>query len=85
MEIDLAAEHLERRLEQDDGRGAIHVIVAIDEDGLLAGNGRLYPRDCRGHALHGIRIEQVFDAGMKKDIRFGGSCAPRALPAVRRR
>ena len=28
------------------------------------------PGDGRGHALHRVRIEQVFDAGMKKEIGF---------------
>ena len=85
MEIDLAAEHLERRLEQDDGGGAIHVIVAIDEDGLLGCDRRLHPGDGRGHALHGVRIEQVFDAGVKKEIGFLARCARRVPPAARPR
>ena len=66
-------------LEQNDGRGAIHVIVAVDEDGFLARDGRLHPRDGCGHALHGVGIEQVFDAGMKENIGFGSA----AYPALR--
>ncbi len=79
MEIHLAAEHLESGLKQDDGRGAIHVIVAVDEDGFLARNGSLHTRDGCGHTLHGVGIEQVFDAGMKENIGFGSA----AYPALR--
>ena len=66
-------EHLDSRLEQDDGRGAIHVIIAVDEDGLLVGDSRLNPGNGGGHALHGVRIEQVFDAGVKEEISLGRS------------
>ena len=79
VEIYLAAEHLQRRLEQHDGGGAVHVIIAIDQDQFLAGDGRLHPRDRLGHALHGVGIEQVFDAGMKENIGFGSA----AYPALR--
>ena len=73
VEIYLAAEHLDGRLEQNDGRGAIHVVVTVDEDVLPPRNGGLNPGDGRGHALHGVRIKQVFDAGMKEEIGLGGA------------
>ena len=73
MEIHLAAEHLERRLEQHDGGGAIHVIVAVDENRFLAGDGRLYPRDRLGHALHRVGIKQVFQPRMKENVGFGSA------------
>ena len=39
----------------------------------MLGDGRLNPGDGRGHALHGVRIEQVFDAGVKEEISLGRS------------
>ena len=85
VEIHLAAEHLDGRLEQHDGRGAIHVIVAIDEDVLPPGDGRLNPGDGRGHALHGVRIKQVFDARDEGRNQPRPRCARRVPPAARPR
>ncbi len=39
MEIDRAAQHLDGGLEQDDGGGAVHVVIAVEQH-------RLAPRDC---------------------------------------
>ena len=73
MEIHLTAEHLDGRLEQHDGGGAIHVIIAVDEDGLAPVNGRLHPGNGRCHAVHRVGIEQVFDAGVEENVRLGCS------------
>ena len=36
MEIAFAAAEFNRRLQNDDGHGAVDVVIAIDQDGLLA-------------------------------------------------
>ena len=36
MEIACAAAEFNRRLQNDDGHGAVHVVIAVDQDGLLA-------------------------------------------------
>ena len=39
VEFDFAAAELQRGLEDNDGGGAVHVVVAIDEDGFAALDG----------------------------------------------
>ena len=46
-----AAEHFNGGFEQDDGNGAVDVVVAVEEDGLARGDGALdaarRPQPCR--------------------------------------
>ncbi len=56
--LDLAAAELERGLQDDDGRGAVDVVVAIDEDGFAAFDGSLQALDGRAQTGHQVgRVE----------------------------
>ena len=61
-----AAEDLDRGLEQDDRGGAIDVVIAVDEDGLVPGDRLLDARDRRCHAVQRVWVEQVFERGTKE-------------------
>ena len=76
METNLAAEHLNGRLEQNHGRGPVHVIVAVDQDGFAARDRRLHPGGGRVHAMHRVWVEQVFQAGVKKVLSLGSAAHP---------
>src|ERR1039458_2121966 len=39
VKSDVAAQHFDGGFEQDDGNGAVDVVVAIEEDGLARGDG----------------------------------------------
>ena len=54
--VDLAAANLQRGLQDDDGGGAVHVVVAIDEDGLAALDGG-------AQALDRLRAARSSDKG----------------------
>ena len=67
VEADVAsAEEFYGGLEQDYGDGAVHVVVAVDKDGFAFGDGGPDPGDGGGHAGHGIRVEEMVEAGMEK-------------------
>ena len=46
MEITYAPAELDRRLQNDDRHGAIHVVISVNEDGLFA-------LDCGFDSIHG--------------------------------
>ncbi len=68
----IAAEPLDSRLEQDGRGGSIHVVVAVDQDRFLGGDGLLNARDGAIHAEHRVWIEQVLDTRIQKMLGFGG-------------
>ncbi len=63
---DGAAENLDRGLEQNDGRRAVDVVIAIDEDRLTCRDRLLDASDCHGHAVQRVRIEQMIQRGMEE-------------------
>ena len=73
MEADGAAEHFDGGLEENSGGGAVDVVVAVDEDGLLGGDGLADARDGAIHAEHGERVEEVADARVEEEVRVSGS------------
>lgn len=70
MEADGAAESFDRGLEQDDGGGSVHVIVAIYKDRLMREDSLLNAGDGCGHPEHKIRIMQLVEAGMEESGSF---------------
>ncbi len=52
MKIRSASAKLDRRLEDDDGGGAVDVVVAVDQDALFAFDGCIQAIDCGLHAAH---------------------------------
>ena len=67
------AEHFDGGFEQDDGDGAIDVVVAVEENGLAGGDGALEAIDGGGHAEHEEGIVEVRDFGIEEDV--GGGCS----------
>ena len=61
-----AAEHLDGRLEQDDGGGAVHVVVAVEQHRLAVRDGPLQPFDGRGHAQHEEWIVKMSEFGIEE-------------------
>ena len=57
---------LDGGLEQNGCSGAVHVVVAIDKNGLGAVKGTLDAGDGGGHAEHQARVVQVFEARGEK-------------------
>ena len=72
MEAGHAAEHLDGRLEQHDGGGAVHVVVAVEQHRLARGDGPLQPGDGRVHAQHQQGIVEVSDFRIEEGEGFGG-------------
>lgn len=66
-----ASESLDCSFQQHNGRGAIHVIVAVDKDRLLSGDGALNSLDCGAHAEHEIRVVQMVKAGVEESGGVG--------------
>ncbi len=64
VEAGRAAKHLDSGLEQDDGGGAVHVVVAVKENRLLGGDGALQPVNGHIHAQHEKWIVEV---GRRRD------------------
>ena len=59
MKIRRAAAQFNRCFQNDDGSRDIHVVIAIDEDPLLAFDGRVKPLHRRFHSGHQIRRMQM--------------------------
>ena len=66
MKTDYATKHFNGGLEQHDSRGAVHVVIAIEQHRLFGRDGSLQPRDGRNHSQHeegivelsGFRIQE---------------------------
>jgi hypothetical protein len=71
-EIRAGGEHFDGGFEQDDGDGAVDVVVAIEEDRLARGDGALNALDCDGHAEHEKGIVEVGRLGIQESESFGG-------------
>ena len=71
-EICGGGEHLDGGFEQDDSDGAIHVVVAVEKDGLACGNGAFETLDGRGHAEHEEGIVEVRGLGIEESEGLSG-------------
>ena len=60
----------QKLVNQRNGGGAVHVVVAIDHDLLVIPDGPLHPFDRPVHVLHQERIVQVRKMGVKEFPRF---------------
>ena len=52
MKASFAAQHFNSGLEQNDGGGAVHIVVAVEQNRLMARDGRFKAFDGRSHAQH---------------------------------
>ena len=59
MKANHAAEHFDGGLEQHHGGSAVDVVVAVEQDGLLAGDGRFDAFYGGCHAQHQQRIVEM--------------------------
>ncbi len=66
MEVGGAAAEFDGSLQDDDGGGAVHVVVAVDEDGFFALDGGIEPVDRRLHAAHQIGRVKMSERGREK-------------------
>ncbi len=61
-----SAEHLDGRLEEDNGGGAVHVIVAVKQHRLTGGDGSLQPGYGFIHTQHKQRVMKMRDFRIKE-------------------
>jgi len=73
VEADLAAEHLNGGFEQDNGGGSVYVVVAVQEDGLLGGDGLLKAGDGGGHAEHQEGVVEMSDLRVEEGEGLSGT------------
>ena len=66
------AEHFDGGFEQDDGDGAVDVVVAVEKDGLACGDGAFEALDGGGHAEHEKGIVEVRGLGIEEGEGLGG-------------
>ncbi len=67
-----AAEHLDGRLEQNDGNRAVDVVVAVEEDRFACGDGVFEAFDGGAHAEHEEGIVEVRRLGVEEGEGLGG-------------
>ena len=70
MEARIPAQHLDSRLQQHDGGGAVHVVIAIEQHRLARGDSLLQPLHGGLHAQHQKGIVQVRNFRIKKSECF---------------
>jgi len=61
-----AAGHFDGFFQDDDGGGAIHIVIAVDEDALTGGDSAAQPLDGRGHAAQFAGGMQVIERRAQK-------------------
>ena len=71
-------EHLDRGFEQNDGRRAVDVVVAVEQDGLPVRDSGFHAFDRRSHAKHEQRVVKLGDFRIEEREGFcGGGDAAR--------
>ena len=70
VEVDLVGEALDERVDERDGRRAVHVVVAVDEDLLAGSDGAVQPLHGHVHVLHQERIVQRIQARAEEGARL---------------
>ena len=78
VEVGAAAAQLDRGFQNDDGGGAVHVVVAVDEDLLAVGDGAAQALGGLVHAEHQVRRVQVIEFRIQELVRVFGGRMPRA-------
>jgi len=68
-ELGRAPRHFDRFFEDDHGGGAIHVVIAIDQDALAVRYGAPQPRDGFGHAAQRPGRVQIGEGGQQEAAR----------------
>ena len=68
----MTTKHLDGSFEEDDGGGAVHVVVAVEEDGFFLINCPLDAIDGRAHAEHEEGIVQLRGIGVEEGVGFAG-------------
>jgi hypothetical protein len=74
VEARFAAEHFNGGFEQDDGGGAVDVVIAIEEDGLARGDGALDALDGAVHSAHEEGIVELIGGGVEEGEGLGCVC-----------
>ena len=59
VEVGCAAAKLDRGLQDNDGHGAVDVVVAVDQDGFFAFDGGVEAVDRSGESSHSSRIVKM--------------------------
>ena len=72
VEANFAAEHFDCGFEKDDGGGAVHVVVAVEQNRFLARDGRFDTFHGGLHAEHQQRIVQLGHFRIEKCEGFAG-------------
>ena len=72
VEANLAAEQFNCGFQQHDGGGSVHVVVAIEQDGFLARDGRFDAFHGGLHAEHQQGIVQMRDFRIEECKGFAG-------------
>ncbi len=67
---------LDRRLQQYRGRRAVHVVVAVNEDGFVRQHRLSYPRHRLAHAQHPVGIVQLVERRSKERLCRLRRCDP---------
>ena len=70
IEIHPVGKTLDKGIDECDGRGAVHIVVAIDEDLLTRGDGLVQPLHGHVHVLHQEGIVEGFQAGPEERTRL---------------
>ncbi len=64
VKADVTAEHFDGCLEKNDSDSAVNIVVAIEEDGLMRGDGAFESIDGGGHAEHEKWIVEMRGLGI---------------------
>ena len=67
--LHLGAQHAQRREQHHHGHGAVHIVVAINQDFFVLIQGPAQTLDSLAHAGHELRGVELSEAGMKKRLR----------------
>ena len=73
VKADFTAQHFDGGLEQDDGDGAVDVVVAIEKDGLVCRDGAFEALDRNGHSEHEEGIVKMRRLGVEEGEGLGDS------------
>jgi hypothetical protein len=68
----ISTEHFDRGFEQDDGNGAVNIVVAVEEDWFARGDGSFETLYGGSHAEHEKWLVQVGRLWIQESKSFGG-------------
>src|SRR5579885_3219576 len=70
VETDFSAHHFNGCLENDRGGCAVHVVIAVNEDGFMPAYGLANPDDGGIHAEHVVGVVEVVELGVEEARDF---------------